>query len=112
MQSIRFLRCELDAMDIHESRSRIRHCEMVHTVAVCVLYMTPRTVIASAVCEAISLPAWLRRNVMSSDALDKIGKILKVNGLTLEDMMERGRETRGSIIAKKYPRLAKQKRKK
>ena len=52
------------------------------------------------------------QEVVAIDALDKIGKILKENGLSLEDMMERGRETRGNIIAKKYPRLAKQKRKK
>jgi antitoxin PrlF len=52
------------------------------------------------------------QEVVAIDALDKIGKILKENGLSLEDMMERGRETRGNIIAKKYPRLAKRKRKK
>src|SRR6266849_288089 len=52
------------------------------------------------------------QEVVAIDALDKIGRILKENGLTLEDVMARGRESRGQIIAKKYPRLARKNRKK
>ena len=52
------------------------------------------------------------QEVVALDALDQIGEILKANGLTLEDMMERGREIRGAIVEKKYPRLAKKSRKK
>jgi antitoxin PrlF len=51
------------------------------------------------------------QEVVALDALDKIGEILKENGLTLEDMMGRGRESRSKIVAKKYPRLAKTNRK-
>jgi AbrB family looped-hinge helix DNA binding protein len=52
------------------------------------------------------------QEVVAINALAKIGAILKENGLTLEDMIERGRESRAKIIAKKYPRLAKRNRSK
>ena len=36
--------------------------------------------------------------VIVSEALDEIGKTLKENGISLEDLLERGREIRGEII--------------
>ncbi len=51
------------------------------------------------------------QEVVAMDALETIGKILEEQGLTLEDMMERGREIRGKIIEAKYPRLAEKMRK-
>jgi len=52
------------------------------------------------------------QEVVAMEALDQIGAILKKEGLTLEDMIERGRELRGQIVEEQYPRLAKKKRKK
>jgi antitoxin PrlF len=37
-----------------------------------------------------------------SDALDEIGKALNAKGLSLEDMIERGREIREEIIGEEY----------
>lgn len=43
-----------------------------------------------------------RREVIAREAMDEIGEILRANGLTLEDMMERGREIRGQLTEEKY----------
>ncbi len=42
------------------------------------------------------------QEVVALEAMETIGNILKKQGLTLEDMMERGREMRGQIIKEKY----------
>jgi hypothetical protein len=36
------------------------------------------------------------------DALDPIGEALKEKGLTLEELMESGREIRGKLLEKEY----------
>jgi hypothetical protein len=36
------------------------------------------------------------------DALDRIGKALKERGVTLEELIESGREVRGQIIEEEY----------
>src|SRR2546427_591520 len=36
------------------------------------------------------------------EAMETIGKMLKAQGLTLEEMMERGREIRGQIVKEQY----------
>ena len=38
------------------------------------------------------------REVVAMEAMDKIGEILKQNGVTLEELMESGRESRGQIV--------------
>jgi len=38
------------------------------------------------------------REVLAMDALDRIGKVLKERGITLEELIESGREVRGRII--------------
>lgn len=48
--------------------------------------------------------------VVAADMLDQIGKVLRESGLSLEDVLRRGRELRGEIVAQKYPRLAKKRR--
>lgn len=40
--------------------------------------------------------------IIVGEALDEIGKVLKEKGITLEELMERGRETRGELIEKEY----------
>lgn len=40
--------------------------------------------------------------VMFTDALDEIGAALKADGITLEELIERGREIRGKIVEEKY----------
>jgi hypothetical protein len=40
--------------------------------------------------------------VVVSEALDEIGETLKKKGISLEDLLERGREIRGEIIAENY----------
>jgi len=42
------------------------------------------------------------QQAVASQALDKIGEALREKGLSLEELMESGREERGSIIEKKY----------
>ncbi|MBI3734737.1 MAG: AbrB/MazE/SpoVT family DNA-binding domain-containing protein [Chloroflexi bacterium] len=42
------------------------------------------------------------QEVVALDALEKIGQLLKENGLTLEELMASGRETRGQLIKEKY----------
>jgi AbrB family looped-hinge helix DNA binding protein len=40
--------------------------------------------------------------VIVSEALDEIGKALKEKGITLEELIERGRELRGKLIEEEY----------
>jgi AbrB family looped-hinge helix DNA binding protein len=40
--------------------------------------------------------------VVVSEALDEIGKALKQRGISLEELMERGREIRESVIREEY----------
>lgn len=40
--------------------------------------------------------------IVVSSALDEIGKALKEKGLSLEQMLERGRELRGDLIGEEY----------
>ncbi len=42
------------------------------------------------------------QQAVANQALDKIGEVLRERGLSLEKLMESGREERGSIIEKKY----------
>src|SRR2546428_14115890 len=42
------------------------------------------------------------QEVVALDAMETIGKMLKAQGLTLEKMMERGREIRGQIVKEQY----------
>lgn len=42
------------------------------------------------------------QEVIATRALDRIGEILRAQGLTLEEMIESGREERGRIIEKLY----------
>jgi len=50
------------------------------------------------------------QTLLASEALDQIGNLLKESGLSLEDVLARGRELRGEIVARKYPRVAKKRR--
>jgi AbrB family looped-hinge helix DNA binding protein len=40
------------------------------------------------------------REVLAMDALDRIGKALQKQGITLEDLIETGRDARGRMVAK------------
>jgi AbrB family looped-hinge helix DNA binding protein len=40
--------------------------------------------------------------VLMTDALDQIGKALQEKGITLEEIIERGRELRGDLIAREF----------
>ena len=40
--------------------------------------------------------------VLAMDALDRIGEALKKQGITLEELIESGREIRGRIIEEEY----------
>jgi len=42
------------------------------------------------------------REVLAMGALDRIGKVLKERGITLEELIESGREVRGRIIEEEY----------
>lgn len=42
------------------------------------------------------------QEVIASEALDQIGRILREKGLTLEELMESGRQIRGKLIAEEY----------
>jgi len=42
------------------------------------------------------------REVLAMDALDKIGEALKEQGVTLEDLIESGRDIRGRMIEEEY----------
>ena len=47
------------------------------------------------------------QKVIATQALDRIGQALKVQGVTLEDLIESGRELRGELIDKQYDLCAK-----
>jgi AbrB family looped-hinge helix DNA binding protein len=40
--------------------------------------------------------------VIVSDALDEIGEALKAEGITLDEWIERGRDTRAKLVEEKY----------
>ncbi len=42
------------------------------------------------------------QGVLANKTLDKIGQLLREQGLTLDDLIESGREERGKIVAEKY----------
>ncbi|MBI2431024.1 MAG: AbrB/MazE/SpoVT family DNA-binding domain-containing protein [Candidatus Levybacteria bacterium] len=42
------------------------------------------------------------QEIIAAKALDRIGEALKEKGLSLEELIESGREIRGSIVDKKY----------
>lgn len=42
------------------------------------------------------------REVVAMEAIEKIGEILRENGVTLEEWMESGREIRGQLIEEEY----------
>lgn len=42
------------------------------------------------------------QEIVATKALDRIGQVLREKGLSLEELIESGREERGSIIEKKY----------
>ena len=42
------------------------------------------------------------REVLAMDALDRIGEALKKRGVTLEELIESGREIRGEIYKEKF----------
>jgi len=42
------------------------------------------------------------QEIIAMDALDQIGEALKEKGLTLEELMESGREIRGKLLEKEY----------
>lgn len=42
------------------------------------------------------------QEVLANKTLDKIGQILREQGLTLDDLIESGREERGKILEEKY----------
>lgn len=42
------------------------------------------------------------QEIVATRALDRIGEVLKEKGLSLEEIIQSGREERGSIIEKRY----------
>ena len=42
------------------------------------------------------------REVVAQDALERIGEILRENGVTLEELMERGHDIRGELLKEQY----------
>lgn len=42
------------------------------------------------------------QEIIAMDAMDRIGEALKEKGLTLEELMESGREIRGKLLKKEY----------
>lgn len=42
------------------------------------------------------------QEIVATKALDRIGKILRGKGVSLDEMIESGRKERGSILEKKY----------
>lgn len=42
------------------------------------------------------------QEIVATKALDRIGEVLKERGVSLEEIIESGREARGSIIEKRY----------
>jgi AbrB family looped-hinge helix DNA binding protein len=43
-----------------------------------------------------------RREAITTEALDQIGRVLKEKGLTLEELMESSREIRGKLVEEEY----------
>lgn len=43
-----------------------------------------------------------RQEVLAAAALDRIGEILKQQGLSLDELIESGREERGTLLAEAY----------
>ena len=43
-----------------------------------------------------------RREVIAMEALNKIGEMLREKGITLEELMESGREIRGELVKEEY----------
>jgi hypothetical protein len=43
-----------------------------------------------------------QKDIIAMDALDRTGEALKEKGLTLEELMESGREIRGKRLEKEY----------
>jgi len=42
------------------------------------------------------------REVLAMDALDRIGEALRKQGVTLEELIESGREIRGQVVEEEY----------
>ncbi len=42
------------------------------------------------------------REVLAMDALDRVGKALKERGISLEELIESGREIRGEMVERDY----------
>jgi len=42
------------------------------------------------------------QEVIAMEALDRLGKMLREKGITLEELIESGREIRGEIVKEKY----------
>jgi len=55
-----------------------------------------------SVIEADNALVVLPREAMVMDALDQIGEALKAQGITLDDLMESGRDIRCDILKEKY----------
>jgi len=43
-----------------------------------------------------------QKEIIAMDALDRMGEVLKAKGLTLEELMESGREIRGELLENEY----------
>ncbi|MBA2276422.1 MAG: AbrB/MazE/SpoVT family DNA-binding domain-containing protein [Chloroflexia bacterium] len=43
-----------------------------------------------------------RQEVIAKDALDEIGTLLRENGVTLDDWLATGRESRSQLVAEEY----------
>jgi antitoxin PrlF len=43
-----------------------------------------------------------RQEVLAAKALDRIGEVLREQGLSLEELIESGREVRGKLIKERY----------
>ena len=42
------------------------------------------------------------REVLAMDALDRVGKVLREQGISLEELIESGREARGEMVEEDY----------
>ena len=42
------------------------------------------------------------QEVLAMDALDRVGKVLKERGISLEELIESGREIRGEVVEEDY----------
>lgn len=43
-----------------------------------------------------------RQEVLAMDALDRVGKVLKEQGVSLEELIESGRDIRGEMVEEAY----------